>query len=527
MDPASPPYANDRVTLAAGMAACALLTSMAVEVNTGYDPLALTLLTGGVILGLSAVILRPGEGVERFLFRWLATGLAAAALICACVLFYDTHNDRPIALGALILAVLGLLQVADLSAKRIPLLLVAVSVFCAVSTATFRSPARLKNPNIDVFLFHQGAANALLHGRDPYASRIPNIYRAENSAVFQDPLRYGPGTPYYGPGFVDDRGWLTYGYPYPPLSLLMIVPPYGLSGDSRFADVAAIALSALMMALARPGRWGPWAATLLLLTPQGFEVVDRSWTEPLLLCTFSLAMLCACRWPAAFPWALGLFCSTKQYTVLAVPMVFLLVHGPNSFKRFLGTWTKAALVVVAIALPFIAWSPHEFIRGVVQFQLAQPFRADSLSYLSWVYRIGGGYKGPVWIPFLAAAVAAGLALRRCPRTPAGFAAALALIFVMFFVFNKQAFGNYYYFVAGAALWSVAATDSDALTEVYGQAGIGPVAGLRGLMKVRIRRTSRHLSQSQNSRIVRYLAQLFARRRTRQIGRTTWTTNRGL
>jgi hypothetical protein len=76
--------------------------------------------------------------------------------------------------------------------------------------------------------------------------------------------------------------------------------------------------------------------------------------------------------------------------VLAVPAVFLLAQGSNPFKQFAAMWTKAVLVVVAIALPFIAWSPHEFIRAVVQFQFAQPFRADALSYLALLYKLTGG-----------------------------------------------------------------------------------------------------------------------------------------
>jgi hypothetical protein len=451
-------FSGDRVALAAGMTACALLTSMAIEVNGQYDPLALFLLTLGVVCCVAAVVARPGPVMKRFLSRWLTLILTATALLCACVMLFDALGDRPIAIGVLLLGALGLSQALDVGAARIPLLAAAIVVFCAVTAATFVSPHRQKNPDIDVFLFHQQAAYDLQHGQNPYAGRIQNIYPAPAATVFQDPPRFGPGTPYYGPGVVGDQGWLTYGYPYPPLNALMVTPTYVLGGDSRFTHVVAIALSALMMALARPGRWGPLAAILLLLTPQGIEVVDRSWTEPLLLCTFSLAMLCACRWPAGLPWALGLFFSTKQYTIVAVPAVFLLVQGPHPLREFLKSMIKAGIVVVAIALPFVLWNPHEFIRAVVQFQLVQPFRSDALSYLAWTYKHAGGFMAPVWTPFLAAGLAAALALWRCPRTPAGFAAALALTCIIFFVFNKQAFGNYYYFVAGTALWAVAATD---------------------------------------------------------------------
>jgi hypothetical protein len=49
-----------------------------------------------------------------------------------------------------------------------------------------------------------------------------------------------------------------------------------------------------------------------------------------------------------------------------------------------------------------------------------------------------------------------VALWRLPRTPAGFGVAIGLTFWAFFVFNKQAFCNYYFFVIGALYASVAA-----------------------------------------------------------------------
>lgn len=41
------------------------------------------------------------------------------------------------------------------------------------------------------------------------------------------------------------------------------------------------------------------------------------------------------------------------------------------------------------------------------------------------------------------------ASRKAPRTPAGFAASLGLVSLIFFVLNIASFGNYYFFCAGA------------------------------------------------------------------------------
>jgi hypothetical protein len=54
-----------------------------------------------------------------------------------------------------------------------------------------------------------------------------------------------------------------------------------------------------------------------------------------------------------------------------------------------------------------------------------------------------------------------LALRRAGRSPAGFAAAIAAVFLVFFSLNKFAFCNYYYFVISILCASVAATGRQA------------------------------------------------------------------
>ncbi len=440
---------------ALGMPLCALFLDLTINEN-GYHPLTLVFLTIAGIACFTAIIFRPGRSVEELL-RKRAAVLLSVIIVVPLIFTLTQHlKDPAICLPVLILAALGFLQITDLGAIRIPLLLVMVIGFCAVYALTFVSPQRAKDPKIDVFLFHQAAAEALKNGQNPYATRIPNMYSEGNSAEFQNPHRFGPGAPAYGPGVVDNNGWLTYGYPYPPFSLLMMMPGYLLGGDCRFACLVATGLTAVLMALARPGRWGPFMALLLLVNPKAFDVMDASWTEPLLLFTFSLVMFCACRWRRGLPWALGFLLATKQYTVILLPALFLLVEGPNPFRKVVKMLAKASLVVAAVTLPFIAWNPHEFIRDVVQFQFVQPFRDDSLSYMVWIRNHNGGHWPSVWTPFLMLIPAIVIAIYRCERSPSGFAAAVTIICYTFFAFNKQAFCNYYYFVIGAALWSVAA-----------------------------------------------------------------------
>ncbi len=58
--------------------------------------------------------------------------------------------------------------------------------------------------------------------------------------------------------------------------------------------------------------------------------------------------------------------------------------------------------------------------------------------------------------FVALVPALALVIWRSARTPAGYAGAIALVYLAFFAFNKQAFVNYYAFVVGALCCALAA-----------------------------------------------------------------------
>jgi hypothetical protein len=466
----SNPAVHDRMVVAVVMTLTALCVGFAIDDNLGdYSPVALAWLTFAFGLCVVSITMRGPARFEAVLGRVLTPLLVIVVLVQPMALLRETHipvashatplyrqSMDTIRTGVLMVMALGLALTLNLRALRWPVLLVMLAAFGMIAAVAFNNLA--KDPHIDVMMFQQQASATLLHGGNPYdpsVVRFPNIY--------------GPGTPFYGPGVVDDQQRLTYGFPYFPLSLLLVVPGYLLGGDVRYAHVAALMLSAAMMCMARPGRWGALAATIFLLTPRALYVTDLAWTEPMLMLTFSIVMLCACRFPRALPYTLGLYFATKQYTILSLPAVLLLVHGTDYWRNILLMLCKAAAVAAVVTLPFFFWNPRQFFRAVVAWQLIQPFRADALSYLVWwarTYHADAidrswvavpGWRPPLITPILAVAPAIVMALWRCARTPAGFAAAVTLINFTFFAFNKQAFCNYYYFVIATACWTVAAT----------------------------------------------------------------------
>lgn len=292
------------------------------------------------------------------------------------------------------------------------------------------------SPAIDVHIFQRDAITALRHGTNPYSLTYPDIY---GDASF------------YGPGLSLD-GRLQFGFPYFPVSLLLALPGQLLGGDHRYAQLAALELSAVLMAFARPRGFGGIAAALFLTTPRVFFVLEQAWTEPFVVLGVASVVFAACRYERAVPWMFGAFLALKQYLVLAIPAAWLLVRRRGDVIPLL---VKASLVATAVTIPFILWSPGDFWKSVVALQFHQPFRPDALSYLAW-WTQSGHHQPPATIPFVAAGIAAAITLWRIPRTPAGFAAGLALTLFAFFAFNKQAFCNYYFFVIGAYAVSIAA-----------------------------------------------------------------------
>jgi hypothetical protein len=448
---ASDPVALDEQAhwLAPASVAAAVSLGAALQVGNGLlDPSAIVFLAVALLLLVAAVFVRRPDRFHtsdaRIVPLLAGTGLILQILQLSTSPPGEALRADPFFRGAFTwgLAALGLLGAAIVGrAARLPRLWLVV-LFVAVHAAMGVLVIRYSQgpPFIDVDVFQRDSVAALLKGINPYGITFPNIYR--------DDLFYGPGAS------IDGR--LQFGFPYFPLSLLLVVPAEVLAGDHRYAALAAIEGAALLMATSRARGFGAIAAVLFLTTPRVFFVVEQSWTEPFVVLGLAAVVFAACRNERLVPWLFGLFLALKQYLVFALPAGIWLLHrrrGAAETLRFLG---KAALIGAAITLPFVLWSPEAFIRSVVTLQFHQPFRGESLSFLSWWARRGHGAPSAA-VAFLVASVMAGVSAWRLPRTPAAFATALAVTFLSFFAFNKQAFCNYYFFVIGALSVGIAST----------------------------------------------------------------------
>lgn len=293
-------------------------------------------------------------------------------------------------------------------------------------------------PLIDVHVVQQAGCEALAHGQNPYAVRPADIY--------------GPACRWYPAGTVKD-GHLTFGCPYPPLSILMAMPGYLLGGDFRYAQLVALTLAAALMASARGGRVAFAATALFLLTPRGFFVLQQGWTEPFIVLLLAGTVFVACRRPGWTPVMLGLLLASKQYIFIVMPAMLLLAPRPWLSRGFWRFWAIAGATALIVTLPMVLWNVREFANSALN--IRDVFRGDSLSYLAGI-AAWTGWKGGGWVKFIALIPAAWLVLRKSPRTPAGFAAAVGLLLMIMFAFAPHAAANYYFGCIGAMCCAVAA-----------------------------------------------------------------------
>lgn len=303
----------------------------------------------------------------------------------------------------------------------------------------------------DVVVFQDIGTEALLDGSNAYSARYPDIYPPELSSRF-----YSPG--------VSVDGYLTRGFPYPPVSLLAAVPGQ-LLGDVRIGHRAAIALTALLiLAVGRNGHRSRIGAALFLTLPGSVFMTLGGWTEAFVAAALAGVVLAYRRRSTMTHFVFGLFLFMKQYGVLFAPLWALVVENePAPVRDRVRRLVIGVSPWFVISIGFALWDVPAFIRSAITWQFIQPLRDDSLSLLVWFTETFGELPRLITLvaPVLVAVGSVALVIRRSPRSPAGLAAGVALVMMSFVLLSKQAFLNYYFLVvASAALALSAEADED-------------------------------------------------------------------
>ncbi len=293
---------------------------------------------------------------------------------------------------------------------------------------------------MDVYLFHTDAAEALLRSENPYAITFPDL-SAGTSA-------------HYGPELQAD-GRLLFGFPYPPLSLLMAVPGQLLGNDVRYAHAVATTLAGALVFYGARNRLAAALAATMLLSPLTFEMIKQSWTEPFALLLLAVVLWCATRARWATPMALGLLLVIKQYMLPAAALSPLLIPRPWTIKRMWRWAWQAALAAAVVTLPLALADWGAFFHSTVEFHLRQPYRADSLSFPALFTRLTGIVPPTAIVTFVIFGLAQTLAVWRGAKTASGFSAAAGFCLLVFVSVGQQAFANYYYLIIGAFTSAIA------------------------------------------------------------------------
>jgi hypothetical protein len=425
----------------------------AIQLNEGfYSPEALYWMSGSLVLGLA------GMGLHRLACSWSPSGDLAVRLLLLLGIAWQ--------LAELLTTAPGRVTDGNLNHFKTGIWIQGVTIAACLFRPQWSSrlwfPALLvvstwlgmwmiratPDPYIDVVEVHNEALNALLHGDDPYRISFKNIYESEDAARFYKPE-----------ALIGNR--LAFGYPYPPPSLLLVIPGHVLAGDYRYSELCLLVLAAACMGYGRAGMTPKLAAALLLTTPRIWFVLEKGWTEPVavFLLALTVFLMLRCSVPAAF--VAGVFVVTKQYLGFAGLAVWRLMY----MRAASWPWTIVAAIVAAAAsiLPFLLWHPNAFMRSVIWLQLQERFRPDSLSFLSWAASRGYGSGSYLWAMGAAIATTA-LSTVATRNTPSGFAVSVAVTTFAMFAFGSKAFCNYYFFVIGALCCAIAAwpdrTDQD-------------------------------------------------------------------
>lgn len=288
-------------------------------------------------------------------------------------------------------------------------------------------------PRIDVWTVQQTGASALWAGKNPY----------QETHVGDTGPRTANDVPYV----------------YPPMQVYVTAPAWKLTGDTRYAILAAALL--LGFALRAIGtRFGGAKLPAILedapalfvwCTPKFFFILEQAWVDPVQIAWVSaLVLAAALNRPLLTAVLAGLVVGAKQ--------TMLIVAGLYGFGlRFtIKQWAIAGGVAAATFLPWMIWDFGAWKHANFDFLSALPVRPDALTYVTWVQR-KFGVQIPYVLAFPASAALIGLAAWKGPRTIGRLTMAVVASITIFFVINKWAFANYYFTLLGLSALAAAAS----------------------------------------------------------------------
>ena len=303
----------------------------------------------------------------------------------------------------------------------------------AFVTARILTLGASPNPFIDVYVWISQACRYFMDGKNPYVQNYVDIY-----------LEAG-GQSYYPPTFN-----------YPPGLLFWCLPFEKLFHDIRGGYVMADVVTAICLyfgakRLKSPRFFSETLALLWLAFPVGLFTLEQAWVDALLVMGTALMALALLHgWWIAAGIAVGFTLGVKQYSLFVALFAVVWVWRSQSRKIFIRFFIAAVGTTSALYLPFLLAAPGPFYYSVVQSLLNQPRRMDSFSLTallnnqfllvvpnSLVTLISGVGFLALFLPLILGKKV----------DAADYGRRLVVLYGIVFLCGKQAFCNYYQFLA--------------------------------------------------------------------------------
>lgn len=322
--------------------------------------------------------------------------------------------------GLLLLAILGALFCKLRPAFYISL----VSLISLRVIVILLSP----NPIIDVFHTTQLAEQFFWEGKNPYSFLYPDVYAGASG---------------YPAGFL-----------YPPGVLIYLAPFYKIFGDIRYGLLCADLLISFSLGFwLRKSKLGSRLMPLLWLSfPVSLLILEQAWVDTLLI-QWGLLLFLALegRKFKLMSICLGVLLLTKQYAVLVIPFTWLyLKQNGVELKTRLKLALITAVTGVLIVLPFMVTDFGGVINSLVLMPLRQNIRFDSFSLVSLLHhelQFDLSSLAILMTSLMGLMFSVLIATKKSSFTKRDWAYFNVLAFGIIFFISKQAFCNYYQWLA--------------------------------------------------------------------------------
>ncbi|QYG93303.1 DUF2339 domain-containing protein [Iamia sp. SCSIO 61187] len=313
----------------------------------------------------------------------------------------------------------------------------------------------------------RAAAEDVVAGRNPYAADfsddLPEVWRrlsVRGIDSFDNPIRSV--------------------YPYLPGAFLALTPLAAVSGaddlgDPRWVMLATFVAACVAIALRRTDAWRRAAALsafsgMIVAVHLGYGTND-TWAASL----FVLAALSLERRPRLAGLLLALAISVKFLLLPPVALWLAWRWRREGWAQIQRLWTLPA-VLVATCLPFLLWSPADFLNDTLLFWLGRNDEPYPSSGFGLAAVAPDMVRGPVLalatVGFAVLGVlAAREVVRRWPHHPMTLPPAAALVVAGLLIPARTFQGNYLAMLAGllATAWLVDRTPVDAADPVEDRA----------------------------------------------------------